>query len=193
VALLEYDRVAVESGEWWRLITAHLVHLDSAHLFANAVAMVMLLIICRGSRVRQLLQLPYLMAGSGVVMYFLAPQVQWYLGLSGVLHGLWLICSMQQSPPVRSWMVALLMLKLSLETVTVGFRTASPVEALPEGHLSGVVAAALWLLARADWSSSRKSEMRAGFHRDQTDNPAPTNRDRHQMGDYEVQVWSYSD
>ena len=27
-----YDRAAIESGEWWRLISGHWVHSDGAHL-----------------------------------------------------------------------------------------------------------------------------------------------------------------
>src|SRR5205814_7294251 len=27
-ALLRYDRAALAAGQWWRLLTAHLVHLD---------------------------------------------------------------------------------------------------------------------------------------------------------------------
>lgn len=38
-----YDRAAVENGEAWRLITAHLVHLGWGHLWPNLLA---LLLIC---------------------------------------------------------------------------------------------------------------------------------------------------
>ena len=33
--LLQYDRAALAAGEWWRLVTAHLVHLGWDHLALN--------------------------------------------------------------------------------------------------------------------------------------------------------------
>ena len=34
-AALRYERGAVLDGEWWRLLTGHLVHADAAHLAWN--------------------------------------------------------------------------------------------------------------------------------------------------------------
>ncbi|HTB28384.1 MAG TPA: hypothetical protein VK715_05470, partial [Steroidobacteraceae bacterium] len=33
--LLRYDRSAIAAGGWWRLLTAHIVHLDAHHLLLN--------------------------------------------------------------------------------------------------------------------------------------------------------------
>jgi len=33
--LLRYDRGAIAAGGWWRLLTAHIVHLDASHLVLN--------------------------------------------------------------------------------------------------------------------------------------------------------------
>ena len=40
--LFMYDRAGIEAGEWWRLLTGHLVHADMAHLAANVLALVLL-------------------------------------------------------------------------------------------------------------------------------------------------------
>ncbi|MEJ1960855.1 MAG: hypothetical protein WDO56_04630 [Gammaproteobacteria bacterium] len=32
---LRYERVAIGAGEWWRLITAHFVHIDLEHTLLN--------------------------------------------------------------------------------------------------------------------------------------------------------------
>src|SRR5215472_8744792 len=37
--LLRYDRAALAAGEWWRLITAHLVHLDLRHALLNCLGL----------------------------------------------------------------------------------------------------------------------------------------------------------
>jgi membrane associated rhomboid family serine protease len=43
-----YDREALESGELWRLVTAHLVHLGWGHLWLNLAALVMMAVLFDG-------------------------------------------------------------------------------------------------------------------------------------------------
>src|ERR1700743_2922276 len=40
-ALLRYDRSAIAAGGWWRLLTAHIVHLDVHHLILNGLGLVL--------------------------------------------------------------------------------------------------------------------------------------------------------
>jgi rhomboid family GlyGly-CTERM serine protease len=85
-----YDRHAIEAGEYWRLVTGHFVHLGFGHLWPNvaALAIVGLLFedvfrnadwwrLCAASA-----------AAIDLGLYVLDPEVAWYVGLSGVLHGL---------------------------------------------------------------------------------------------------------
>src|ERR1700721_3485005 len=37
--LLRYDRSAIAAGGWWRLLTAHIVHLDVHHLLLNELGL----------------------------------------------------------------------------------------------------------------------------------------------------------
>jgi membrane associated rhomboid family serine protease len=37
-----YERLAIENGEYWRLVTAHLVHLSAGHLWPNVAALAIL-------------------------------------------------------------------------------------------------------------------------------------------------------
>src|SRR5271170_6693045 len=41
--LLRYDRGAIAAGGWWRLLTAHVVHLDAHHLILNELGLVLAL------------------------------------------------------------------------------------------------------------------------------------------------------
>ncbi len=41
-ALLRYDRSAIGAGGWWRLLTAHIVHLDAHHLVLNGLGLVLM-------------------------------------------------------------------------------------------------------------------------------------------------------
>ena len=38
--LLQYDRAALATGEWWRLVTGHLVHLGWDHLALNVAGLI---------------------------------------------------------------------------------------------------------------------------------------------------------
>jgi rhomboid family GlyGly-CTERM serine protease len=86
--LLRYDRSAIAAGGWWRLLTAHIVHLDAHHLILNELGLVLMwslfaqdydpvewcAIVLGGA----------LAISSG--LWWLSPRVSWYVGASGVLH-----------------------------------------------------------------------------------------------------------
>src|SRR6202047_5191213 len=40
--LLRYERTGLALGEWWRLATAHLVHLDLRHALLNSLGLVLM-------------------------------------------------------------------------------------------------------------------------------------------------------
>lgn len=84
-----YDRVALESGEYWRLLTGHLVHLSWAHLWPNLAAMAVIGALFQDTfRASDWLVTGLVSAAAiDVGLYLLDPNLQWYVGLSGVLHG----------------------------------------------------------------------------------------------------------
>ena len=87
---LRYDRAAIRGGEWWRLATAHVAHLSWAHALLNAAALLLVLQIFRSA-----VRVPEWWIAGVVSMlaidaglWWLEPQVTWYAGASGVLHGM---------------------------------------------------------------------------------------------------------
>ena len=46
--LLMWERDAINAGQWWRLLTAHLVHLDARHLLLNLFGLLLIVeILCQ--------------------------------------------------------------------------------------------------------------------------------------------------
>lgn len=88
---LRYERSALESGEWWRLLSAHFVHLGWPHTALNVVALLLLAAIF-GPVGRARDWLIVIIAAALAIdlgLYVAAPGIDWYVGLSGVLHGLY--------------------------------------------------------------------------------------------------------
>jgi rhomboid family GlyGly-CTERM serine protease len=79
----------VAFSEPWRLITAHLLHLNRSHLWLNLAALVMLtLLFVRHYEVRSWLNgVLIIMVGCSLFTWLIG-QPQQFVGLSGVLHGL---------------------------------------------------------------------------------------------------------
>ncbi|HEY8539702.1 MAG TPA: rhombosortase [Steroidobacteraceae bacterium] len=88
--VLRYERTAVvEAGEYWRLLTAHLVHLSGRHMALNLAGLLVIAVLFP----RQYSPAAWLgigLASAAVIdIGFLwnDPELAWYVGLSGVLHG----------------------------------------------------------------------------------------------------------
>lgn len=87
---LEYRR-ALAFSEPWRLLTAHFVHLSFLHACLNGVALVLLgHLFADRLRPRDVFTMlgiaPILIS---LAFWFLLPELQWYRGLSGVLHAIY--------------------------------------------------------------------------------------------------------
>ena len=91
--LFAYDRDQLNHFQWWRLITGHLLHTNTSHLLLNLTGLTLLWAL-HGHHYKIL---PYLMQflalclGTSIGLYYFAHHMQWYVGLSGVLHGLFVI------------------------------------------------------------------------------------------------------
>jgi rhomboid family GlyGly-CTERM serine protease len=88
---LPYERVALAHGQWWRLLSGHLVHLGWRHALLNCAGLALLwMLFAREFPPRRWLWIGLLAAASiDAGLWFLQPTVDWYLGASGVLHGAW--------------------------------------------------------------------------------------------------------
>jgi rhomboid family GlyGly-CTERM serine protease len=88
---LRYDRDAIVDGQAWRLLSGHFAHLGAAHFGLNVVglALIAYLVIARFSPGQWLLIILLVILGIDLGFWLLEPQLRWYVGLSGLLHGIW--------------------------------------------------------------------------------------------------------
>jgi rhomboid family GlyGly-CTERM serine protease len=86
---LRYEREAIAQGELWRLVTGHLVHLGWQHYALNLMgfALMWALFFPDYSLARWGFILLASAAAIDIGFYFLERDLVWYVGLSGVLHG----------------------------------------------------------------------------------------------------------
>ena len=86
---LRYQRAAIAGGEWWRLLSAHLVHLDARHALLNAAGLALLwaLFARMYTAWRWLLAALLIIAAVDAGLWFLSPNLRWYVGASALLHG----------------------------------------------------------------------------------------------------------
>lgn len=163
----QYQRLAISMGQWWRLFSAHLVHLGWRHLLFNVAALWLVWLLFHSVRSQRCWSLVTLvsMLGVGLGLWWLSPHILWYVGLSGVLHGLFAAGVIWSRQPAWWRLTAggLLIAKLGWEQYSgIPLSTVAAlggdvvVAAHTYGAFSGAMAAwgAQWLSARfpSAWS-----------------------------------------
>lgn len=155
---LEWQPDVAHSGEWWRLVTGHLAHLNGWHLVLNLAGLaVMLALYPRFLPLPTLaIALIWLAIFISLGLLVLLPELTGYRGFSGCLHGLAAILAIRGFREDRVWSASILVLlagKLVMESAGLGLAdTASfiggPVvwQAHALGFAGGIVFAGLSLL-----------------------------------------------
>lgn len=86
---LRYDREAIAAGEWWRLLTAHLVHLNLEHAVLNALGFVLMwALFARDFRPQAwIVIILSSIVTIDIGLWLRDSTIEWYVGSSGALHG----------------------------------------------------------------------------------------------------------
>jgi rhomboid family GlyGly-CTERM serine protease len=87
---LRFDRGGVVAGEVWRLLSGHFVHLGISHTLLNLAGLILVwFLVGRAFAWQQwLLVMASSIAAIDLGLWFGSPQLEWYVGLSGLLHGM---------------------------------------------------------------------------------------------------------
>jgi rhomboid family GlyGly-CTERM serine protease len=151
--IMSFQRAEILDGEWWRLISSQFIHLGWGHLLLNLAALITLwiLFIQRLTAITWLGVVLLCLIGTTAGLLVLNPEVVWYVGLSGALHGLFVVGAYtewrQGNHRIASALLLLLTIKLSCEQ----FQLALPLSAstligapvIVNAHLYGALSGAL--------------------------------------------------
>jgi rhomboid family GlyGly-CTERM serine protease len=152
---LEFQHRAIAGGELWRLLSGHLVHLGWQHLAMNllGLGLIWALLLRFESASNCALAGVLLSLGVSLGLYWLSPGVAWYVGLSGVLHGLLVWALLRQwriAPPLHAVVLGLVALKLVWEQIGGPLPGSAELvrgRVVVEAHLYGALSGALlWIL-----------------------------------------------
>jgi rhomboid family GlyGly-CTERM serine protease len=145
---LRYDRAGLAHFQWWRLLSAHVVHLGVEHALLDCAGLVLIWILFAreftGYRWLAILLASALSIDAG--LWFLNPAIDWYLGASGVLHGALAagaVAWYRRGDGMGAGLVVLLVAKLVYEQLH-GTSVLSPgLPLVPEAHLYGALGGAV--------------------------------------------------
>ena len=149
--ILRYERGAIAAGEYWRLLSGHIAHLGQQHLLMNLAGLLLVwLLVGRlySSRDWMLVVLVCVLTIDAGLWLF-DPAVRWYVGLSGMLHGLLLAGAIRglRALPGESVVIgAAVALKLAYEQVAgplPGSEAVAGGAVVINAHLYGAIGGAL--------------------------------------------------
>ncbi len=145
---LRWDREAIAAGEWWRLATGHFVHLNPGHLALNLAGLALVWVLA-GGRYRPLgwwLVVALSLAVMDAGFWYLDPNLAWYVGLSGLLHGLLLagaVDRLREAPLESTVLTLLVAAKLAYEQYAgplPGSEASTGGPVVVNAHLYGAIA-----------------------------------------------------
>jgi rhomboid family GlyGly-CTERM serine protease len=117
---MPYERIPIQNGELWRILSGNFIHLGWGHFLLNGCGLLAIAWLFAGDRraAQWGADLVICSLATGIGLYLFNPQVYWCVGLSGALHGLfavgavnWIITGIGQG----GWLLAALVAKLSWE------------------------------------------------------------------------------
>jgi len=146
-----FDREYVEQGHYWLLLSGHVVHFNWAHWLLNMAGLgIVAFFFSPHASVRQWLSviLVSMLIISGAIVFWV-PDIRTYVGLSGVLHGLFLYGALREIRfyPVSGYvLLAVLVAKLAWEFFNgalPGSEEMTGGRVLTESHLFGAIGGVL--------------------------------------------------
>lgn len=161
-----YHRALITQGEYWRIFTGHFFHTNSYHLLLNALAVILLWALhgkyfsnhasnnlLQNSLFHYLSLMIFCALGVSCGMYFFTPETTQYVGLSGILHGVffWGVFHDIKAKDKTVWLLLLGGVgKLIYEQIWASSTVVNKLIAAPvayDAHLYGALSGFIFALA----------------------------------------------
>ncbi|RTZ16481.1 rhombosortase [Vibrio aquaticus] len=150
-SLTNWQRFSILDGQWWRILSGNFTHTNFAHLGMNLAGLWVIAFIFKPTYKALLALLVLTSLSIGGLNFF--TEMNGYVGLSGVLHGLFAYFALQESLTGRksSWLLVIGVVAKVLWEMTIGASASTSelinarvaVEAHLFGMLSGLVCAVI--------------------------------------------------
>lgn len=163
---LNWSREAIASGELWRLVTGHLVHLDLWHLIVNVLGALLLWAVFRGRLTCR--DVVWVSAAAVITIntgLWYASNLMNYAGLSGVLHAIataGIYRSLASRDPWGWPLVLLGVVKLTFELFGSPAMLNETYRVAVEAHLFGVIGGLLFVIISIFVRSTEAQMTRSG-------------------------------
>jgi len=142
--VLSFDRGAIGAGQWWRLLSAHFVHVDLEHAVLNSLGLVLMWALF--ARDYSPWRWAAIYCGSAIAvslgLWFFNPELQWYVGASGALHGVMTAGTIAhlRRRDLDGWILALFIVgKIAYEQSAGALPLAGTVNTIVDAHLYGAI------------------------------------------------------
>ena len=160
-AYFRYERSSIIDGELWRLLSAHLVHAGWGHLWINLFALIIIWILFKNFLTTFLWWLFTILSALyiSISFFIFMNQLEWYVGLSGVLHSMMVFGAIAGLMHKRKEFILLLIFILAKILFEQFYGSLSSAIVLADGavivnaHMYGVIigtiiGVVLWVLNR---------------------------------------------
>jgi len=142
--LLSFDRGAIGAGQWWRLLSAHFVHVDLEHAVLNSLGLVLMWALF--ARDYSPWRWAAIYCGSAIAvsigLWYANPELQWYVGASGALHGVMAAGTIAhlRRRDLDGWILAIFIVgKLAYEQLAGALPFAGTTNTIVDAHLYGAL------------------------------------------------------
>ena len=152
-SLLVFSHDDIVDGQWWRLISGHFLHTNLNHLLLNATGIALLWAL-QGQYYQPwsyLLLFITMVLGTSIGLLLFSPSLQWYVGLSGALHGVFIWGAYQdiRHKLKSGWLLLLgVMAKVGYEQLAgASANVARWIDAnvAIDAHLYGTLSGLIWI------------------------------------------------
>jgi len=143
-----FERNAIQSGQWWKIISGNFTHSNVPHLLLNLSGLCLLTLLFVDSLTPKIFILSVLLLSFivGLGIFYFTPEINRYYGFSGILYGLYFIaavCAIITNDKFTGVSVALLIAgKVIWDYFTGGNQSSAELIGIPvanDAHLYGFI------------------------------------------------------